>query len=124
MIIREVSGERFMNITGPEVAFYGHVFGVQSSVEEERAFFDRELRKLGWTPDFGPILSSGEADGWGWCKPRMYYRLSAFDPQQYDRVGVADGAKYATVIDARLQGTLDACPHTPRPFPTPVPTRT
>ena len=26
--IREVGGERFMNITGPEAAFYGHVVGI------------------------------------------------------------------------------------------------
>lgn len=66
VVIREVGGERFMNITGPEAAFYGHVYGVQSTPEEARTFFDRELRKLGWVPDLGPILSSGEEDGWGW----------------------------------------------------------
>ncbi len=36
-----------------------------------------ELERLGWVPDFRPILSSGESRGWGWCKPSMFFRLTS-----------------------------------------------
>lgn len=110
-LIRRVSGERFMNITGPEAAFFGHVYGVQLSIEEVFAFHDRELAKLGWTPDINPILSSGELRAWGWCESgRLDFRLAIFDPKQYDRVGVTDGTQYQTVYDARIQGSAHECP--------------
>lgn len=32
-----------MNITGPQAAFYGHVYGVQSSIDDVFTFYDREL---------------------------------------------------------------------------------
>ncbi len=84
------------------------------SIDEVLAFHNRELVKLGWTPDINPILSSGELRGWGWCKPGgLDFRLAIFDPKQYDRVGVSNGAEYQTVYDARLQGSAHQCP-----FPT------
>lgn len=110
-----------MNITGPEPAFYGHVWGVQLTLDEVFAYYSAGLARLGWVPDFGPTLSSGELQGWGWCKPRLFFRLAIFDPARYDRVGIQDGTRYRAVIDARINGTDRACPHTPKPFPA-VPT--
>jgi hypothetical protein len=109
-LIRQVGAEGFMNVTGWQAAFYGHVFGAQESNDEVFAFYDRELARLGWKADMKPILSSGELRGWGWCKATLYFRLAIFDPQQYARVGITDGEKYRTVYDARLQGTADRCP--------------
>ena len=99
-----------MNITGPQAAFFGHVYGVQSSVDDVFAFYDRELANLGWKPDARPIPTTTELDGWGWCKPQLYFRLVLYDPQQYDRLGVGDGAQYRAVLDARVQGTTQGCP--------------
>ena len=109
-LIRTVGAEGFMNITGWQSAFYGHVYGTHTLNDEVFAYYDRELVSLGWKPDQKPILSSGELHGWGWCKPQLYFRLAIFDREQYARVGVPDGDKYWTVYDARLQGTTDPCP--------------
>src|SRR5947209_8443574 len=108
--IREVGGERFMNITGPEAAFYGHVWGSQLTIDQTFSFYSAQLQTLGWVPDFGPTLSSGELRGWGWCKPRMFFRLAIFDPANYDRRGITDGAAYRVVFDAGINGTVRACP--------------
>ena len=106
-----------MNITGPEPAFFGHVWGVQLTADETFAFYSAQLQRLGWVTDFRPILSSGELRGWGWCKPSLFFRLAIFDPADYDLTGVPDGASYRTVFDARINGTARACPYTPAPLP-------
>jgi hypothetical protein len=123
-LIREVGAETFENITGWQAAFFGHVYGAQSQPEDVFNFYERELRKLAWLPDFGPTLSTGELRGWGWCKPRMFFRLAIFDPAEYDRTGIRDGAAYRVVFDARISGTVrERCPYTPPPFPTLPPAR-
>lgn len=109
-LIRNVGLEGFMNITGWEPAFYGHVCGTQRNSDEVFAFYERELVRLGWKPDSPPILSSGELDGWGWCKSGLFYRLAIFDPKNYDRAGISDRGRFAVVYDARLQGTRESCP--------------
>lgn len=109
-LIRDVSGERFANITGWQSAFYGHVYGTQQHVDEVFAYFQGELLRLGWVRTREPILSTGESDGWGWCKPRLFFRLAIFDPRDYADVGIPDGGTYHTVYDARLQGTTRECP--------------
>ncbi|OLD11487.1 MAG: hypothetical protein AUJ06_00370 [Chloroflexi bacterium 13_1_40CM_3_70_6] len=122
-LIRQVGAEGFENITGWQGAFFGHVYGTQLSIDEVFAFHDTELTKLGWKPDLKPILSSGELRGWGWCKPRMFFRLAIFDPAEYDRTVVLDGAAYRVVFDARIDGTLQPCPYVPRPLTTLPPPR-
>jgi len=109
-LIRTVGAEGFMNITGWQAAFYGHVYGTQQTNDDVFAFYNRELMRLGWKPDLKPILSSGELHGWGWCKPSLFFRLAIFDPQQYARVGITDGDRYRTVYDARLQGNDRSLP--------------
>lgn len=118
--IREVGGERFMNITGPEPAFVGAVWGTQVDEAAVQAFYDRELLRLDWRRDSAPPLSSGEIRVWGWCKPTMFYRLAIFDPSRYERVGVAGAERFKTVIDARVMSNNLECPLRPRTFP-PVP---
>lgn len=120
--IREVGAERFMNITGPQTAFYGHVWGSQLTIDETFSFYSAQLGRLGWTPDFRPILSSGESRGWGWCKPSMFFRLTIFDPADYDITGVKDGSAYRVVFDARINGTTRTCPYSPSPIPSSLPT--
>ncbi len=109
-VIRTVGGEGFMNITGWQAAFYGHVYGTQQTIDDIYAFYDRELGRLGWKRDLKPILSSGELRGWGWCKTTLFFRLAIFDPQEYERLNITGGDRYRTVYDARLQGTTDRCP--------------
>ncbi len=99
-----------MNITGWQAAFYGHVFGTQQSRDEVFSYYQRELIRLGWKTTHNPILSTVEVDGWAWCKPQLFYRLTIIDPTQYERVGIPDAARFRTVYDARLQGVTGACP--------------
>jgi hypothetical protein len=107
-----------MNITGPEPAFYGHVWGTQLTIDQTFSFYDAQLQAVGWVADFGPTLGSGELRGWGWCKPRMFFRLTIFDPANYDRRGITGGTAYRVVFDASINGTVRVCPYTPPPFPT------
>ncbi len=57
-------------MTGWQAASHGHVFGTQQSRDAVFAYYQRELMRLGWKTTHDPILSTVEADGWAWCKPR------------------------------------------------------
>ena len=117
-VLRRVGGERFNNVTGPQGSFTGAVYGTQATQAEVFAFYERELTRLGWLADGPAPMGSGELSGGrGWCKPRLFFRLVVYDPQRYDRTGITDGARFRTVFDASVQGSVQACPYaspTPR----------
>jgi len=52
----------------------------------------------------------------------MFFRLTIFDPSDYDITGVSDGIAYRVVFDARINGTARAWPYSPPPFPSLPPT--
>jgi hypothetical protein len=100
-----VSTEREMTFDGPLPAIEGAVFGADVNREDLFAYYDRELRGLGWQQDLYEIYrTTVETDAWGWCKPRMSFRLAikdrdrAYDPSFYK------GQTYRTVFEANLQG--------------------
>lgn len=112
-VLRRVGGERFNNVTGPESAFTGAVYGTQATQAQVFAFYERELTRLGWLADGRSSMGSGELPGGRrWCKPRMLFRLVIYDPRRYERTGITDGARFHTVFDASLQGTVQTCPST------------
>jgi len=100
-----VSHERETTFDGPLPAVDGFVFGADVGREDLFAYYDRELRRLGWQQDdYGIYETTVETDMWGWCKPRMSFRLAikdqdrAYDPSFYK------GRTYRTVFEANLQG--------------------
>ena len=98
------------------------LWGSQLTIDQTFSFYSAQLQTLGWVPDFGPTLSSGELRGWGWCKPRMFFRLAIFDPANYDRR--ASRTEQPTAwFDAGINGTVRACPYSAPPFPTLPPPR-
>ena len=94
--------ERGDTVTGPAFATHAYLFGTQAGDEEVIAFYDRELRRLGWAREDDAVVS-GSTDRYvsGWCKPRLTYRLAmkqerAFEPSVYQ------GKTFRTVFDAGL----------------------
>jgi hypothetical protein len=52
-----------------------------------------------------------EYAGKRWCKPKMLFVLTFFDPERYDRAGIKDGSRFAIVFDAEIQASIEPCPH-------------
>ena len=98
--------DRTLTPDGPSMAFYWALFGTQAPKEDVRAFYERELAKLGWTRHNGGVnLSSTDlAPINGWCKPRVTFRLAIKDPDPRVNVPRLDstGQPYPTVFDAGL----------------------
>ncbi|MEK6619378.1 MAG: hypothetical protein AABZ26_00220 [Chloroflexota bacterium] len=116
-VLSPVRAERFMNITGPEAAFTGALWGTAAGRDEVFAFYDQALRGLGWQSDFGPGLSTIELDGRAWCRPRLFYRLTIVDPTELGRTPARGGERFRTVFDATVRGIERPCPYTPPPMP-------
>ena len=108
------SDERRMTLDGPVDAYDGFAFGTQASDLEVFAFYDQELRRLGWRRE--PLVSPStvELRIWGWCKPRILFRLATKDQPRAFRPEFYRGRSYVTVFDARLRGrdTSFPCPMT------------
>lgn len=97
--------DRETTLDGPLPAVDGAIFGADVGREELFAYYDRELRRLGWQQDLYEIYrTTVDTDAWGWCKPRLTFRLAiedqnrAYDPSFYK------GQTYRTVFEANLQG--------------------
>lgn len=114
VVLRSVGGERADTPTGPSPAFYGRIAGSEGSIDDVWTFFDRQLLALGWRRDESPLLGTTEMRGWGWCKHRMYYRLTIIDPARLAARGIdlPDAGRYRTVYDASLMSSRSACPST------------
>lgn len=108
--LRTVAAEPFNNITGPEAGFYGHLFGTTLAAADVAAFYARELPRVGWTKDRPPIGGSVELKTWGWCKPKMFFRLAILDTRGYDRAGLTVPSEVTLVFDARVTGAKGPCP--------------
>ncbi len=111
MDLRTMSAEPFNNITGPEAGFYGHLFGTTLPADQIARFYGDALPRMGWTVDRAPIRGSVETRTWGWCKPKMVFRLAILDGRRgYDRAGVAVPPGVDVVFDATIVGTKGSCP--------------
>ncbi|MEK6619376.1 MAG: hypothetical protein AABZ26_00210, partial [Chloroflexota bacterium] len=67
-------------------------------------FYSGELERLGWKRDsYQVFASTGETDAWGWCKPRMRFRLAIQKPGDFEP-SFYRGKTFATVFDATLIG--------------------
>lgn len=96
----------------PDPASVTRLFGVQASQEEVFAYYDRELRALGFAfvPN-GAIPGSTETVVWSWCKPGQLYRVAVKDQRKAFAPEFLQGRTFQTVIDARLSGREQApCP--------------
>lgn len=119
-VIRNVGGERFDNITGPEPSFTGAYYGVRQPSDRVFAFYDRELLRLGWLRDLDPIPASGESATRGWCRTDMRFRLAIVDPNGgAERIGLKDIARFDTVFRGTLVASRGPCPHPVRTMPPP-----
>lgn len=111
ILLGEVGADRVDTPTGPSPAFYGRIAGIDRTPTDVRAYFEREIRALGWIDDAPPALGVSERDGWGWCKVRMRFRLTIVDPVRLARTGISFGSDLpATIYDATLIASDSACP--------------
>lgn len=100
-----VSSDRGMTFDGPLPAVDGFVFGADVDREGLFAYYDRELRRLGWQQDgYGIYETTVETDAWGWCKPRLTFRLAIKDQSRAYDASFYKGQTYRTVFEANLQG--------------------
>lgn len=98
-------GDKITTFEGPQPAFDGRVFGIQASDTDVHAFYDRELRRLGWQPDrLAGTLGSVELAAWGWCKDAMNFRIGIQDQPRAFRPEFYKGQTFRTVFDASMIG--------------------
>ncbi len=96
--------ERRMTIDGPVAPYDGFAFGTQARDLEVFAFYDGELRRMGWQQEYLISAATTELRVWAWCKPRLLFRLGIEDQERAFRPEFYRGRSYVTVFDARLQG--------------------
>ena len=102
--LAHVGNGRRSTIEGEQEPFDGFIFGTQSSAEDVRAYYSREVARLGWRPDdYQVFAATTEMGAWGWCKPAMRARLSIVRPTTYGET-LYGGRTFATTFDARLIG--------------------
>ncbi len=109
--------ERRYALAKPLPATVVGIYGTQATPEEVRAWYDRELRAVGYTyiPN-GAIHSTGETAVWLWCKGTVGdLRLGIKNPAVRTNPDLNGGRAYRTVFDATLIGLLpsEPCPTPP-----------
>lgn len=98
-------GDRESTIEGAVYATDHRVFGVSETDDSVRAFYDRELQRLGWQPDrLATAMDSVELAAWGWCKGAMVFRIGIQDQPRAFRPEFYKGQTFRTVFDAGLIG--------------------
>ncbi len=103
--LAKVGYERQVTLEGPAPAVDGFIFGADTSRDEVFYYYDRELRRLGWQQDTYSIYrSTVELVAWGWCKPRMTFRLGVKDASRAFQADLYQGRTYQIVFEANLQG--------------------
>jgi len=97
--------DREMTIDGPLPAVDGTIFGADADRDALFSYYDGELRRLGWQQDgYGVYRTTVETDAWGWCKPRMTFRVAIEDQSRAFQPSFYKGQTYRTVFEANLQG--------------------
>ena len=112
--LSHVTAERAMTIDGEQTAWDGGIFGTDATDAAVFAFYDPQLRGMGWMPDLiSSIGTSVELRTWGWCKPGMSYRLGIEDQARAFDPSFLGGRTFRTVFDARVvsRDKAVACPY-------------
>lgn len=95
--------EREFTVEGPAFSFDRYLFGTMATTDEVVASYDRELRRLGWTPDrFAVVSGTTDLRVRGWCKPRMAFRVAEKDQDVAFNPSIYRGKTYTTFFDAGL----------------------
>ena len=107
--------ERAWALGRPRPAAINEVYGVQETAEAIIAYYDRELRAIGYTPaDRGFLPSQTELAVRGWCKPGTATMRLAILDQTVDFLdsNLRDG-RYRIIFDTYLAGLLpsETCPN-------------
>lgn len=103
--LARVGYERRTTLEGPRPAVDGFIFGADASRDDLFHHYDRELRRLGWQQDTYSIYrSTVEFVAWGWCKPRMTFRVGVKDASRAFQPDLYQGRTYQIVYEADLQG--------------------
>jgi hypothetical protein len=104
-----IAQDRSETIEGRFPASAGAEFETSSDQATVFAYYERELSALGWRPSRQLILTTIEAAGRAWCKPRMIFRVTIFDPKPAALRGIvipAGSVRYEAIV----LGTEEACP--------------
>ena len=97
--------DRETTIDGPLPAVDGAIFGADADRDALFNYYDRELRRLGWQQDgYEVYRTTVETDAWGWCKPRMTFRVAIEDQDRAFQPSFYKGQTYRAVFEANLQG--------------------
>lgn len=97
------ASEREFTVEGPAFSFDSYLFGTAATTDEVFAFYERELKRLGWTADdFAVSSSTTDLRVRGWCKPRMAFRVAEKDQDVAFNRSISRGKTYTTVFDAGL----------------------
>ncbi len=108
-VIGPLERDRENTIEGQFAASAGAEFETTADQSAVFAYYEDQLGALGWTRDRAPLLSTIEATGRAWCKPRMIFRVTVFDPKPAALRGIVvpvGSIRYQGVI----VGTTDTCP--------------
>ena len=104
-----IERDRVDTLEGRFAAFAGADFETSATSDAVFAYYDSGLVALGWTRDRSPILATIEAAGRAWCKPRMVFSVTIFDPKPAALRGItipAGNIRY----QAGILGTAGTCP--------------
>ena len=108
-VIGPLEQDRENTIEGPVAALAGAEFETTADQTAVFAYYEDQLAALGWTPTRAPLLSTIDAAGRGWCKPRMNFRVTVFDPKPAALRGIIVAA--GTIrYQALIVGGDEACP--------------
>lgn len=105
--LAHLSRDRENIVDGPTSAFDARIFGAQVGEDQVIAFYQGELRKLGWTSDNSVVTrSTTDLRVRGWCRSDLTFRLAIKDQAvAFDRA-FYKGKTYVTVFDAGLVAAL------------------
>ncbi len=96
--------ESQQTLRGPQPPDFGLIFGTQADADAVQAYYDRELRALGYVPIPGAVPGAVDLAAWLWCGPQATLRLAIKEPDRAYQPSLYRGNTYRTVFNPVLSG--------------------